>query len=107
MRTKLLIFLLFTSLNKSFALEASLISDKDLSETNIQQVFYEDGIVYIDGFNGPCLVNIYSIIGNKVFSVEILNLNSLKSIPVDLKAGNMFIIQIHSGSLVKTFKIIA
>tara|TARA_B100000780_G_scaffold144705_1_gene101160 strand:- start:12 stop:305 length:294 start_codon:yes stop_codon:yes gene_type:complete len=93
--------------SNSFAANKTMTLDENISKILIQQVFYKDGIVYLDGFKGSGIVTIYSIIGNKIFSTKVSNLSSKKTISVNLKSGNMFIIQIHSGSSVDTFKIIA
>ena len=78
----------------------------DLS-VNTHQVFYKDGQLYIEGFDGKGFVNIYSIIGNKIFASEVFNLSLNKKLNIDLKPGNMFIIQVHLNNKIKTFKIIA
>ncbi|MDG2371179.1 MAG: hypothetical protein P8L83_01015 [Flavobacteriaceae bacterium] len=107
MRTKLLILIVLFSFSSGYAFNSTRFSNINIFEKTIQQVFYKDGTLYIDGFKGSGVITIYSIIGNKIFSAEVSDLNSNRELSVNLKTGNMFIIQIHSGNKVKTFKIIA
>ena len=76
-------------------------------ENLIQKVFYKNGVLYVNGFEGTGTITIYSIIGNKVYSIKLSDLSSNKTLPVNLKTGNMFIIQVQSNNKIKTFKIIA
>ena len=108
MRTKLLLFLLFIfSYTTVYSLNSNqLIHLNDLT-VNTQQVFFKDGQLYLEGFDGKGFINIYSIIGNKIFASEVFNLSLNKKLSIDLKPGNMFIIQVHLKNKIKTFKIIA
>jgi len=106
-RTKLLILIVLFSFSRLYAVNSSHFSNINIVENSIQKVFYKDGTLYIGGFKGSGIITIYSIIGNKIFSAEVPDLNSNSTLSVNLKTGNMFIIQIHSGNKIKTFKIIA
>ncbi len=107
-RTKLLLFILFIfSYTTVYSLNSSQLIDLNDLSVNTHQVFYKDGQLYLEGFDGKGFVNIYSIIGNKIFASEIFNLSLNKKLNIDLKPGNMFIIQVHLNNKIKTFKIIA
>ena len=108
MRTKLLIFIILYSFNNPvFAINNTCFNNLISTSISSQQVFYKNGVLHLDGFNETGLINIYSIIGNKVFSSEKINLTLSKSLTVSLKTGNMYIIQIHLNNSIQTFKIIA
>ena len=107
MRTKLLILIILFSFSRVYAVNSTRFSNIDIVENNLQQVFYKDGTLYIYGFKGPGIITIYSIIGNKIFSSEVSDLKSNRTLSVNLKTGNMFIIQIYLGNKIETFKIIA
>ena len=75
--------------------------------TQIQKsVFYKNGIIHIVGFEGFGIVEVYSIIGNKITEI---NSNDLEGFifPYQLELGNMYIIRILSNRNVITFKIVA
>jgi hypothetical protein len=106
-RTKLLIFIVLFSFSTAYAVNSPSLYNINIVEISIQKVFYKNGTLYINGFEGPGIVNVYSIIGNKIYSAEFSDLNSNRTLPMNLMTGNMFIIQIHSNNKIKTFKIIA
>ena len=102
MRKKLL-FLTFFVLISSFSFAKI---DKLLFNDN-EKVFYDGNRVILSGFEGNGKINIYSIIGNKIKSTEVIDLSSA-IVPLNLKKGNMYIIQVnYLSSKIKTFKIIA
>ena len=107
MRTKLLLFIVCFSFGTSYAVNSSYLSNRDTTENYFQNVFYKNGILYVNGFEGSVVISVYSIIGNKIYSEELFDLSSKRQLPINLKSGNMFIIQIHSDNKIKTFKIIA
>ena len=107
MRTKLFLLIACFSFSTSYAVDSSNLPNRDTTENYIQKIFYKNGILYVNGFEGSGVISVYSIIGNKIYSAEFSDLNSNRTLPMNLKTGNMFIIQIHSNNKIKTFKIIA
>ena len=107
MRTKLFLLIACFSFSTSYAVDSSYLSKRDTTENYIQKIFYKNGILYVNGFEGSGVIAVYSIIGNKIYSEEFFDLSSNRQLPINLKSGNMFIIQIHSDNKIKTFKIIA
>ena len=107
MRTKLFLLIAFFSFCISYAVDSSYLTNRDTTENYIQNIFYKNGILYVNGFEGSGVISVYSIIGNKIYSKEFFDLSSNRQLPINLKSGNMFIIQIHSDNKIKTFKIIA
>ena len=69
-------------------------------------VLYNNGVIYLKGFEGQGIVEIYSIIGNKIYAFELQNLNEIE-LSYPLKAGNMYIIRVISTKKAETFKIVA
>ena len=107
-RTKLLLFLLFIfSYTTVYSINSNRLIHLNNLTVDTQQVFFKDGQLYLEGFDGKGFINIYSIIGNKIFASEVFNLGLNKKLSIDLKPGNMFIIQVHLNNKIKTFKIIA
>ena len=105
MRKKLL-FLTFFVLISSFSFAKINKTDKLLFNDN-EKVFYDGNRVILSGFEGNGKINIYSIIGNKIKSTEVIDLSSA-IVPLNLIKGNMYIIQVnYLSSKIKTFKIIA
>ena len=94
----------------------NIASASHLSDSNIttfrpliqtsKNVSYNNGNIYLNGFSGPGSIEIYSIIGNKISTFEIQNLNVLK-ISFPLKSGNMYIIRVVTVKKAETFKIVA
>ncbi len=105
MRTKLFIYIFLFSFGTFQPCQAFYFQNS--TESSIQSVFYKNGVLQVNGFEGLTKITVYSIIGNEIFSKELSDLNFTKNIPMYLKTGNMFIIQIHSNNTVKIFKIIA
>ena len=67
---------------------------------------YNNGSIYLKGFDGQGIVEIYSIIGNKIYAFELQNLNDI-AISYPLKSGNMYIIRVITTKKAETFKIVA
>ena len=105
---KLIFLILYLNILIAFA--------KDLPHTNIllnnfstqleKIVFYKNDNIYIKGFNGPGIIEIYSIIGNKIKDIEIQELENF-ILPYHLNSGNMYIIRVITMKKVETFKIVA
>ena len=68
-------------------------------------VFYNNGNLYLKGFNGPGSIEIYSIIGNKISNTMIQELANIK-LPYSLQTRSMYIIRVITEKEVETFKII-
>ena len=76
------------------------------NSTQIQKiVFYNNGNLYLKGFNGPGSIEIYSIIGNKISNTMIQELANIK-LSYSLQSRSMYIIRIITEKEVETFKII-
>ncbi|MDA7699291.1 T9SS type A sorting domain-containing protein, partial [Flavobacteriaceae bacterium] len=69
-------------------------------------VLHRDGYLYFNGFEGPGQIEIYSIIGNKIFETSTQDLFQFKLIS-PLESGNMYIIRVNSNGIIKTFKIVS
>tara|TARA_A100000164_G_C21626557_1_gene639124 strand:+ start:353 stop:682 length:330 start_codon:yes stop_codon:yes gene_type:complete len=75
--------------------------------TQIQKsVFYKNGSIHFVGFKGFGIIEVYSIIGNKITEISSNDLNGF-ILPYPLELGNMYIIRILSDRDVITFKIVA
>ncbi|MBF12489.1 MAG: hypothetical protein CMC63_09965 [Flavobacteriaceae bacterium] len=71
-----------------------------------KNVSYNNGSIFLKGFDGPGSIEVYSIIGNKITEVNTQNLYSFQ-FEIELETGNMYIIRIVSLREVNTFKIVA
>ena len=104
---KLLLFILLFPI--------SIASAKEISDSNIttfisliqtdKNVSYNNGNIYLKGFNGSGSIEIYSIIGNKISEISIKELDNFNFM-IQLESRNMYIIRVISQNEVKTFKII-
>jgi hypothetical protein len=110
---KLLIkkLLLFVLLFNVAALQASNISFSKITTikkaTQVEKnVFFNDGVLYLKGFEGPGKIEIYSIIGNKITETQTQGLSSCQFL-YPLEQGNMYIIRVISQGEVNTFKVVA
>ena len=76
------------------------------NSTQIQKiVFYNNGNLYLKGFNGPGSIEIYSIIGNKISNKIVQELANIQ-LSCSLETRSMYIIRIITEKEVETFKII-
>ena len=103
--------LLFVLLFNVAALQASTISFSKTTTikkaTQVEKnVFFNDGVLYLKGFEGPGIIEIYSIIGNKITETLSQELNSFQ-FPFPIELGNMYIIRILFQGKVATFKVVA
>ena len=71
-----------------------------------KSVFYNNGNLHIKGFKDQGLIEIYSIIGNKITDLKVQQLDSFQ-FQYPLKHGNMYIIRIHTKDDIVTFKVVA
>ena len=108
MEKKIFFFILL--LNTQFASAANLLAlNITTFKTATQEqksVFYNNGNLHIKGFKGQGLVEIYSIIGNKITDLKVQQLDSFQ-FQYPLKHGNMYIIRIHTKVDIVTFKVVA
>ena len=107
MTKKLLIFLIFFSTDIAFALpegSVSAVSNSTIQEASV--VLDRNGSLIFSGFEGPGLIEIYSIIGNKIVEDSTQDMFQFKLV-ASLEAGNMYIIRVISNGKTKTFKIVA
>ena len=105
---KRFIFVLFiilnvTSVEAGFRLPSpSLI---EITQTTPKAAYISEHLI-LTGFDGPGIVEIYSIIGNKINEIKSQNLKDFKTY-MPLQKGNMYIIRVQSLGEVYTLKIIA
>jgi len=105
---KLIFFILLLTIQTASA-AISLSFNITTFNTSIQEqkkVFYNNGSLHIKGFTGQGLVEVYSIIGNKITDLKVQQLDSFQ-FQYPLKHGNMYIIRIHTKVDIVTFKVIA
>ena len=105
---KLLFLILFLNITIAFATDppSSNISKKIFLTQVDKLVLYDNGSIYLKGFKGQGIVEIYSIIGNKIYAFELQSLNDI-ALSYPLKSGNMYIIRIITTKKAETFKIVA
>lgn len=105
---KLLFLILFLNITIAFATDppSSNISKKIFLTQVDKLVLYDNGSIYLKGFKGQGIVEIYSIIGNKIYAFELQNLNEIE-LSYPLKSGNMYIIRVITTKKAETFKIVA
>ena len=104
---KLLLFILLFSFSIASAKEfpnSKITTFIPLIQTD-KNVSYNNGNIYLEGFNGPGSIEIYSIIGNKISEINIKELDNFNFM-IQLESRNMYIIRVISQNEVKTFKII-
>ena len=108
MKKKIFFFILL--LNIQFASAADLLSSNittfDTATQEQKSVFYNNGNLHIKGFKGQGLIEIYSIIGNKITDLRVQQLDGFQ-IQYPLKQGNMYIIRIQTKVDIITFKVVA
>jgi len=72
-----------------------------------KKVIFKEGMLYVQGFEGSGEIEVYSLIGNKITSIVIQELNSFQ-FPLSLKAGNIYIVRVLlASSEVYTYKVVA
>ncbi len=108
MEKKLIFFILLLTIQSAPAayLLSFNITTFNTSTQEQKNVFYNNGNLHIKGFKGQGLVEVYSIIGNKITDLKVQELNSFQ-FQYPLKHGNMYIIRIHTKVDIVTFKVIA
>ena len=105
---KLLFFFLFLNIPIAFATNLPYSNfSKNFFSTQVDKlIVYNNGSIYLKGFEGQGIVEIYSIIGNKIYAFELQNLSDV-ALSYPLKSGNMYIIRVITTKKAETFKIVA
>ncbi len=105
---KLPFFILLLTFNIAFATKF-LPPNNTISNTTTQElknVLYNNGNLYLKGFNGPGVIEVYSIIGNKITDIKVQELGAFQ-LPYILESGNMYIVRVVTAKKVNTFKVVA
>lgn len=76
------------------------------STQEIPKAAYYQQQLHITGLQGSGIIEIYSIIGNKISEFKVQELYSFK-IYLNLESRNMYIIRVKKSENIYTFKIIA
>ncbi len=70
------------------------------------KVSYHSETLYFQGFTGRGLIEVYSIIGNKISETNVQDLYNFQY-QISLSSGNMYIIRVTTSGKIFTYKIIA
>ena len=95
------IFLSFTIVNAN-------LNSSPLIKTTSQQspkAAYQDQQLHLLGVEGPGVIEVYSIIGNKIKEINVQELDNFKSY-LELDSGNMYVIRVTVSKKVYTLKIV-
>ena len=96
-----LISLSFTNVNAN-------LNSSPLIPTTFQQTpkaAYQDQQLHLLGVEGPGVIEVYSIIGNKIKEIKVQELDNFKSY-LELDSGNMYIVRVTESNEVYTLKIV-
>ena len=72
----------------------------------IPKVAYYQQNLHITGLKGSGIIEIYSIIGNKIKEINVQELYNFKTY-LTLESGNMYILRVKMAGNIHTFKLIA
>ena len=72
----------------------------------IPKAAYYQQNLHIIGLEGSGIIEIYSIIGNKIKEIKVQELNNFKTY-LNLESGNMYILRVKINENMYTFKLIA
>jgi hypothetical protein len=100
---------LIALISLSFTPVNATTTSSSLLFTPIQQTpkaAYQDQHLLLFGVEGPGVVEIYSIIGNKIKEIKVQELANFKSY-LELDSGNMYIIRVTVSNQVHTLKLVA
>ena len=105
---KITFFILFLFFSQN---GAAVVSSSDTTNTYLVEetptVIYKNKILFVQGIRGQGVVEVYSIIGNKIVEMNIGDLSNAR-IPIYLKSGHMYIVRIRDQkNNLRTFKILA
>jgi hypothetical protein len=108
LKKKILFFILLLTIQFAPAADILTFNITTFNTATQEQksVFYNNGNLHIKGFKGQGLVEIYSIIGNKIIDLRVQQLDAFQ-FQYPLKLGNMYIIRIHTKVDIVTFKVVA
>jgi hypothetical protein len=92
-------------------IESAAVSIRDTKNTFLVEetptVIYKNKILFVQGIRGQGVVEVYSIIGNKIVEKYVSDLSNAR-IPIYLKSGHMYIVRIRDQkNNLKTYKILA
>lgn len=90
---------------------SAVVSSSDTTNTYLVEetptVIYKNKTLFVQGIRGQGVVEVYSIIGNKIVEMNIGDLSNAR-IPIYLKGGHMYIVRIRDQkNNLRTFKILA
>lgn len=90
---------------------SAAVSTSDTKNTSLVEeaptLIYKNKILFVQGIRGQGVVEVYSIIGNKIVEMNVSDLSNAR-IPIYLKSGHMYIVRIRDQkNNLKTFKILA
>lgn len=93
----------------SFTLVRATQSSSPNNYEFIQQIpkaaYYQQNL-HITGLHGSGIIEIYSIIGNKIKEIKVQEIYNFKTY-LNLESGNMYILRIKLPGNIHTFKLIA
>jgi len=92
----------FTSVK---ATQASPLKNYGFFQQIPKAAYYQQNL-HIIGLEGSGIVEIYSIIGNKIKEIKVQELNNFKTY-LNLESGNMYILRVKINENMYTFKLIA
>ena len=110
-KTKILILLFFTICNYlslSIAQEKKQLYDENITQKNNIIIYCNNNTFYLKGISFFDSIEIFSVIGNKVFQANNQYFNNEYKIAIPkLKKEQLYIVRIRIENDIKTFKFIA
>ena len=111
MKKKYFTYLLcFLFLSSSQAIVAAHIESKDVGSVLAQKtekVFYANGRLTLSGFDNIIAVEIFDILGKKIYANNAIRIRESVSLDLTLKANSLYIVRVHSPDTKRSFKIVA
>tara|TARA_B100000989_G_scaffold298156_1_gene286347 strand:- start:139 stop:429 length:291 start_codon:yes stop_codon:yes gene_type:complete len=87
------------------ATQTSLLKNYHIFQQKPKAAYYQQNL-HIIGLEGSGVIEIYSIIGNKIKEIIVQELNNFKTY-LNLESGNMYILRVKMSGNIHTFKLIA
>ncbi len=81
-----------------YAITASLQKEK---------AYYHNGQLIIDGMSDIKSIEVYDILGKRVFQTKVVDKTAKQVINVSLRSKNMYIVRVQTTATRKSFKIVA